>query len=37
MSKSAGQTLFYLSASIYGAWFVWLLYVAMVNVQAGNQ
>ncbi len=26
-----------LAASVYAVWFVWLAYVAWVNVSAGNQ
>jgi hypothetical protein len=36
-SRKPTTKLFYLAASAYAAWFVWLLYVAMINVQAGNQ
>lgn len=28
---------FMLAASLYAVWFIWLAYVAWVNISAGNQ
>ncbi|MEM8734312.1 MAG: hypothetical protein AAGG44_08830 [Planctomycetota bacterium] len=36
-SKTRSKAMLRIIAVIYACWFFWLLYIAWVNVQAGNQ